>query len=211
MIASEEAARTWLGEHLIDDAAVWTRLELLIARLKEENTRQNLVSRMTLDHVWQRHICDSAQLLIHVPRGTIYRWLDLGTGAGFPGLVVATLRPDLGVTMVESRARRVEWLTRVAEELGLSNTTVLGTQLQRIESSNFDVISARAFAPLGSLVAWAARFSTQSTLWVLPKGRSAAQELSELQGWRHTFHVEHSLTDPDAGIVVGYLAGPERR
>lgn len=112
--------------------------------------------------------------------------------------------------MVESRGRRVEWLIQTAEELGLTNASIFGLQLQRVESKIFNVISARAFAPLDTLLNLAARFSTQSTSWVLPKGRSAAQELSALQGWRHTFHVEQSLTDPDAGIVVGALAGPER-
>lgn len=210
MIDNEETGRKWLDECMVDSTDVWAKLELLVARLKEENTRQNLVSRTSLDCIWQRHVCDSAQLLHHVPRETVSNWLDLGTGAGFPGLVVAILCPTVDVTMVESRGRRVEWLIQTAEELGLTNASIFGLQLQRVESKIFNVISARAFAPLDTLLNLAARFSTQSTSWVLPKGRSAAQELSALQGWRHTFHVEQSLTDPDAGIVVGALAGPER-
>lgn len=211
MIIGEEAARTWLSEDLVIDADAWGKLALLVARLKEENTKQNLVSRSSLEHVWQRHICDSAQLLRYAPRGTVETWLDLGTGAGFPGLVIAATAPSIHVTMVESRGRRAEWLSRMVEQLGLLNATVEGEQLQRVADMSVDVISARAFAPLDTLLALASRFSTQSTLWLLPKGRSAAQELSELQGWRHTFHVEQSLTDPDAGIVVGRLANPERR
>lgn len=210
MIVSEEAARAWLADDLNLDPDTWAKLELFVARLIEENTRQNLVSRASLEHVWQRHICDSAQLLRYVPRETVQTWLDLGTGAGFPGLVIAVLSPSIRVTMVESRGRRIEWLKRVVDELKLTNAAVVGVQLERVETFHADVISARAFAPLATLLSLTARFSTQSTLWVLPKGRSAAQELSELQGWQHSFHVEQSLTDPDAGIVVGSLAGPER-
>ena len=107
MIDSEESARDWLRAlPECDDAAV-DRLQRFIALLAEENTRQNLVSAASLDEVWRRHIVDSAQLLAHVPRGTS-PWLDLGTGAGFPGMVVAALRPDCEVLMVESRTRRTE-------------------------------------------------------------------------------------------------------
>ena len=210
MIVDEETARAWLMQCPGLDAAVMVKLELLIARLVDENTRQNLVSRATLEHVWQRHICDSAQLLSIVSRETIRTWLDLGTGAGFPGLVIALMAPDVAVTMVESRGRRVEWLQVMIEELALTNATIIGQSLERIEMFPVDVISARAFAPLKSLLQMADRFSTRSTLWLLPKGRSAAQELSDLKGWRHTFHVKQSLTDADAGIVVGNLVCPER-
>jgi 16S rRNA (guanine527-N7)-methyltransferase len=210
MIVGEEAARAWLGQRWDLSSSTSAKLDVLVERLREENTRQNLISRGTIDNVWQRHICDSAQLLTYVPRETTSTWLDLGTGAGFPGLVIATLEPGINVTMVESRSRRVDWLGRITAELALTNTTILGQRLERIDSFHADVISARAFAPLAPLLDLAARFSTKSTLWLLPKGRSAAQELSELEGWRHTFHVEQSLTDPDAGIVVGTLANPER-
>jgi 16S rRNA (guanine527-N7)-methyltransferase len=210
MIVNEDAARTWLTTNLNCTADIISKLELLAARLREENIKQNLVSRTTLDRVWQRHICDSAQLLRFVSRETSRNWLDLGTGAGFPGLVIATIASGLEVTMVESRHRRVEWLNHMVDELGLANAKVLGNQLERVESVQTDVISARAFAPLDTLMGLAARFSTQSTLWLLPKGRSAAQELSQLRHWRHKFHVEQSLTDPDAGIVVGSLASSER-
>jgi 16S rRNA (guanine527-N7)-methyltransferase len=133
--------------------------------------------------------------------------MDLGTGAGFPGLVIAILRPDLEVTMVEVRARRVEWLERASAVLRLTNAQTVGSRLELVQTSIVGVISARAFAPLEVLLELSARFSTEDTTWLLPKGRSAAQELSSLRGWRHTFHVEPSVTDPEAGIVVGKLVG----
>jgi 16S rRNA (guanine527-N7)-methyltransferase len=133
--------------------------------------------------------------------------MDLGTGAGFPGLVVAALRPECEVLMVESRPRRSAWLDLARAELGLTHAAVCARRLEQIESREIGVISARAFAPLERLLRLSSRFSTSETLWLLPKGRSAQQELQELRGWRHKFHVEQSLTEPDAGIIVGTLAG----
>lgn len=205
MMESEQHAQDWLKTSGVSDAAM-ARLAHFIDLLRVENTQQNLVSASSLDHVWQRHIADSAQLHLHVPRGTDYRWLDLGTGAGFPGLVMAIIRDDIAMTLIESRRRRITWLERVAAELELTNMTVVGQKLEAVPTSSVDVISARAFAPLDNLLALAGRFSTNRTLWLLPKGRSAVQEVEELHGWNHTFHVEPSITDSHAGIIVGRLA-----
>ncbi|MEY4472195.1 MAG: rRNA ((527)-N(7))-methyltransferase RsmG [Pseudomonadota bacterium] len=207
MITSETAAQAWLAALPEWDPAAAERIACLIALLAEENARQNLVAAASLAVVWQRHIVDSAQLLTHVPRETSGPWLDLGTGAGFPGLVIAALRPDCEVVMVESRARRVEWLERARIALGLDHARVVGARLELVESRPFSVISARAFAPLVRLLDLSARFSTKDTLYLLPKGRSAQQELLELRGWNHMFHVEQSLTDPEAGVIVGQLLG----
>lgn len=207
MIESEEEARAWLQALPECDGAALERLELLCAMLAEENQRQNLVSAASLDQVWLRHIVDSAQLLPHVPRETPGSWLDLGTGAGFPGLVIAALRPECEVLMVESRKRRIEWLDRARIAMGLDKAQVLGQRLEMVETRQVSVISARAFAPLDRLLPLSARFSTTDTIWLLPKGRSAQQELDDLRKWRHVFHVEQSLTDPQAGIIVGTLAG----
>lgn len=211
MIATEQQARAWLAALPEWDAVAAERIERLIALLVEENARQNLVAAASLPLVWQRHIADSAQLLPHVPRETSSSWLDLGTGAGFPGLVIAALRPDCEVVMVESRARRIEWLERARIALGLERAQVVGARLEQVESRPFRVISARAFAPLVRLLDLSARFSTKDTLYLLPKGRSAQQELSELKGWNHLFHVEQSLTDPEAGVIVGQLLGKKGR
>jgi 16S rRNA (guanine527-N7)-methyltransferase len=209
VIADEIEARAWLQQLPECDAAAMARLEHLVLLLAEENQRQNLVSAASLGEVWRRHIADSAQLLLHVPRGTS-PWLDLGTGAGFPGLAIAALRPDDEVLLIESRRRRIEWLEHAAVELGLSRVTVHGARLEDVPSRNVAVISARAFAPLDRLLELSARFSTSDTIWLLPKGRSAHQELAMLRGWNHMFHVEQSLTDSEAGVIVGTLAGQMR-
>jgi len=205
MIEGELAARDYVVGLEQSDALAMTRLDRLAELLATENQRQNLVSVASLDEMWLRHIADSAQLLAYVPRET-GSWLDLGTGAGFPGLVIACLLSGTRVLLVESRARRIAWLREASEALGLGNVTVLGQRLELVKSLPVSVISARAFAPLDKLLRLSARFSTADTLWLLPKGRSARQELHELTGWDHSFHVEQSLTDSQAGIIVGALA-----
>ena len=205
-VTTEAEARAWLTGLAEWDDAAGRRLDLLAAMLAEENQRQNLVSAASLEAVWLRHIVDSAQLLSYVPRETSSPWLDLGTGAGFPGLVIAVLRPDIEMVMVESRPRRAEWLERVRSAMGLANASVIGVTLEKVRSRPFCVISARAFAPLPKLLNLSARFSTATTTWLLPKGRSARQELLDLTEWKHMFHVEQSLSDADAGVIVGTLA-----
>ncbi len=204
MISSEEEARAWLRTLPSYDASVDRRLEEFAALLVEENRMQNLIAASTVGALWRRHIADSAQLIPHVSRETP-TWLDLGSGAGFPGLIAAILIPATKVMLVECRPLRAAWLRRVSAALRLDNVEVRSDRVQALTAYPVAVISARAFAPLDRLVQRAARFSTSGTIWLLPKGRSARDELVTLRGWRHTFHVEQSLTDPDAGIIVGRL------
>ena len=209
MITTEAEARAFC-DALCDEAAM-ARLEHFIGLLEAENRQQNLISNASLDSVWQRHIADSLQLLLHVPRETAGPWMDLGSGAGMPGLVLAIARPDQTFHLVESRKKRVAWLEGVARHFNLNNCHVHGTRLESVESTPMQVICARAFAPLEKLLSLSARFSTQDTVWLLPKGRSAAQELSEQpESIRHMFHVEQSRTDDQAGIVTGQGRPPIR-
>ena len=201
---TEEEARNWFGSALGCEAATLAQLDLLVELLCTENANQNLVSAASLEHVWVRHLADSAQLLL-VPRETPPdRWLDLGSGAGFPGLVVALLRADIEVILVESRAKRIAWLEGAIDRLGISNARVAGCRLELLESVPMGTISARAFAPLPQLLALSARFSTPQTQWLLPKGRNGRQELLEMpKTIRSMFHVEQSLTDAGSVILVG--------
>jgi 16S rRNA (guanine527-N7)-methyltransferase len=202
VLRDETSARAFVEG--LTDAAGMLRLEALSAALINENQRQNLISRPSEAQMWVRHIADSAQLLRLVPRETPSRpWLDLGTGAGFPGLVIAALRPEWKIVLVESRARRVEWLEHMVRELDLGNCRVEGRRLELVEPFKASVISARAFAPLEKLLNLSAPFSTKATTYLLPKGRSAAQELQAMpRKIRGMFHVEQSLTDEEAGIIV---------
>ena len=178
------------------------RLDAFVEFLRRENEQQNLVSRSTLDHVWTRHILDSAQLLRFTPPGA-QTWLDLGTGGGFPGLILSALSP-LHFTLVESRKLRIDFLTRAAGLLGIADrVSIICTSIEKFETSPFDVISARAFAPLDRLLPLAERFATPNTRWVLPKGKNAQSELEAAESsWQGDFRLEASVTDPDARIIV---------
>lgn len=206
MITTEEQARAYIAG--LTDSAGMERLEAFAALVLEENQRQNLIARATEPHLWQRHMADSAQLIENVSRETLGPnapgpWLDLGSGPGFPGLVIAALCPNMPVVLVESRARRVEFLNHAIQTLGLIKCRVEGQRLERVTPFPARAISARAFAPLDKLLQLSAPFSTRATAYVLPKGRSAAKELESLKpSIRAMFHVKHSLTDPEAGIIV---------
>ena len=201
MINEEAQARDYVAR--LCDASAIERLEILATELTRENEFQNLIAKATVPTLWQRHIADSAQLLEFADTPSA-PWLDLGSGAGFPGLVIAAMRPEIAVILVESRKRRVEWLERAAKAMGLENCRVEGRKLELVDTIEAGVISARAFAPLDRLLGLSARFSTSGTRWVLPKGRSAAQEVAGLpKNRRSMFHVEQSRTDTEAGIVVG--------
>lgn len=206
MITTEDEARAYVAG--LTDAEGMARLEAFAALVLAENQRQNLIAKATEPHIWQRHMADSAQLLENVSRETLGAnaggpWVDLGSGPGFPGLVIAILCPNMPVVLVESRSRRVEFLESAVAALDLCKCRVEGQRLERITPFAARAISARAFAPLPKLLSLSAPFSTSTTRYVLPKGRSAAQELEALKpSIRAMFHVKHSLTDADAGIIV---------
>ena len=206
MIHNEAEARAYVAG--LTDAEGLARIEAFAALVLEENQRQNLIAKPTEAHIWQRHIADSAQLIENVSRETFGpnaggAWLDLGSGPGFPGLVIAALHPNMPVVLVESRSRRAEFLIRCIAALDLPKCRVEAQRLERVAPFSARAISARAFAPLPKLLTLSAPFSTSATRYVLPKGRSAAQELEALKpAIRAMFHVKHSLTDPEAGIIV---------
>ncbi|VAW00498.1 16S rRNA (guanine(527)-N(7))-methyltransferase [hydrothermal vent metagenome] len=202
---TEEEARAWLSENFDVSRETWDRLELFLSLLREEMSRQNLISKSSANHIWARHVVDSAQLLHLVPKQSkLKTWLDLGTGAGFPGIIAALLG-DFKVHLVESRAKRIAFLQEIINQLNLQeNAIVIGSRLEQIDGFPVEIISARAFAPLDKLLKLSHRFSTEKTLWLLPKGKNALRELQALpQKHRKLFHVEQSLTDPEAGILVG--------
>ena len=181
------------------------RLNAIVDLVLAESTRQNLISARTVDDIWSRHVLDSVQLLRFGEEG---RWLDLGTGAGFPGLVIAAF--GLGdVVLVEERRLRHEFLLLAADALGLTNVTVAGSKLERVEPFAATTISARAFAPLDRIFSLAHRFSTEKTRWVLPKGRNARVELESAQAtWHGEFRLEPSVTDPSSAIIVAENVRP---
>ena len=175
------------------------KIEAYVALLRDESGRQNLIAASTLDELWDRHIVDSAQLVRFEPRSGA-SWVDIGSGAGLPGVVIACL-VDGPVKMVEPRRLRADFLHKLCESLHLNATVFLG-KAERAEGE-YEVITARAVANLSKVLEISAHLSTRKTVWALPKGRNAAAELADAQkAWQGTFHVEQSVTDADSHIVV---------
>jgi 16S rRNA (guanine527-N7)-methyltransferase len=205
----EEAAKHWLSETLTVSRETLDQLAAFREIVIDESTRQNLISAASIPQFWVRHIVDSAQLMLAAP--TKGAWLDLGTGAGFPGMVIAILRAQ-PITLVESRRRRVDFLAKSATTLGLSHVTLQASPLERMNSASFSVISARAFAPLPKLLTLAHRFSQKETVWLLPKGQSAQEELESIAGsWHGDFSLKPSVTDAQSAIIIGRGVTPHKR
>lgn len=205
---SEEEARVWLRTHLDVPRETFARLERFISLLIAEAARQNLIAASTMSSIWSRHIADSAQLLIFADR-PVRSWLDLGSGAGFPGLIVAALS-EARVTLVDSRKKRVAFLAEAAGVLGVEERVTLRcARVETMPDGHYDAISARAFAPLDRLLSVANRFARPDTIWLLPKGRSAASELEAARSsWQGAFRIEPSVTDPEAAIIVATEVQP---
>jgi 16S rRNA (guanine527-N7)-methyltransferase len=175
------------------------RLETYAELLKAESQGQNLVSAATIEDIWERHIIDSAQLVRFEPNlGAA--WIDIGSGAGLPGIIIACLVAG-PVTLAEPRRLRAQFLQKVVSALGL-HATVQQAKAERI-AGTFDVITGRAVASLPRFLALCDHLSTKNTVWVLPKGRSAQSELAEAKRtWQGDFRVEPSVTDADSRIIV---------
>lgn len=204
---TEDEARAWLTAQYDVPRETWDALEHFVALLADEATRQNLIAASTLPTVWSRHIADSAQLL-KLAEGA-RTWLDLGSGAGFPGLIIAALG-SAHVTLVDSRKKRVAFLEEAARTLGIeSRVTLVCSRVETLSTSHYDAISARAFAPLDRLLPMAARFARPDTIWLLPKGKSAVSELEAARGsWQGAYRIEPSVTDPEAAIIVATRVRP---
>jgi len=177
------------------------RIEHFVALLAEENQRQNLVSKSTVPDVWRRHIADAAQLVAFAPnRGS---WLDIGSGAGLPGLVIAIITGE-PMLLIEPRRLRSDFLQRTIAALDLGPTVlVIQSKVEAVRYPPVDVITARAVASIEQLFEIAVHLSHKGTIWVLPKGRSAKSELDEARRtWQGDFRLEPSRTDPEAQIVI---------
>jgi 16S rRNA (guanine527-N7)-methyltransferase len=164
----------------------------------------NLVSATTLPDLWRRHFADSAQLLALAPN--FKTWADLGSGAGFPGLVIAILSAnhhDRCVHLVESNGRKCAFLSEAVRETGV-NVTIHNVRIEDAadQIGPVDVVSARALAPLVKLLGLARPFICKGALGVFPKGRDAAQEIAEAQKrWKFRWKTTPSRTDSQGQII----------
>ena len=187
------------------DQAALDRLQAFVDLLRRWQKAHNLVSSRTLDETWARHVADSLQLVPHAPPSG--SWVDLGSGAGFPGLVVAIVLAGRPVrfTLVESNAKKCAFLRAAARATGAA-AEVACTRIEdyaRAHPEPPDVISARALAPLPRLCALAAPLMGPQTLLLLLKGREFAAEAEEAsQSWDYDLLVSPSRTDSSGQIVA---------
>ncbi len=200
---TDDEAKQWLHDRGWLTGDIGARLEWLVAEILREGAAQNLISAASRDVIWARHVVDSAQLLEAADVRADSTWMDIGSGAGFPGLVLACINPA-PILLVEPRALRVTHLRHCADVLALRHCSVVHGHVEKVrEAVAVDVITARAYAPLQKIFGTARHMAGLSTTWVLPKGRNVEMELaSARQQWQGVFHVKQSVTDPESRIVV---------
>ena len=180
-------------------------MKALSGLVEKWNTTINLVGKSTLPDIWSRHIVDSAQLFALAPRDA-KSWLDLGSGGGFPGLVIAILAreatPDLVVTLVESDLRKATFLRLVGQELNLA-VQVKNARIESLAPIESDVISARALAPLPKLLEYAEKHLRADGVAIFPKGMKYNEELSDSRKlWNFDCEAHQSLSGSDSAILV---------
>ena len=199
--AEEFAAKTGVSRETL------ARLKAYADLLTDWNARHNLVAKSTLPDLWHRHFWDSAQLVPQIPAGA--RTLaDLGSGAGFPGLVLALLRPELTVTLHEATTKKCAFLQAAADRIGLK-VTIRNSRLEDLPAQAFDAVTARALAPLPQLLQYAYPFTGPNSVCLFLKGQNVGAELTEAHKyWSMEVSQVPSQTEPSAAIVTVRKLGP---
>jgi 16S rRNA (guanine527-N7)-methyltransferase len=182
----------------------WERLDRFVALLLKWQKTTNLVAPSTLPNLWTRHVADSLQLIPLAP--TARRWIDLGAGGGFPGLVIAcALTPTGQVHLVESNQKKAGFLREAARALSLPAIV----HAQRIEdvvagaTDSFDVVTARALAPLDKLIGYAIPLLKNGAVGLFPKGQDIGVELTQAsKSWSIQAELIPSITDPNGRVVI---------
>lgn len=180
------------------------RLKEFVALLTKWNAAINLVSKDSISQIWSRHMVDSAQIFSLA--ANVKLWADLGSGGGFPGVVIAILAaemdPDMNVVLVESDQRKAAFLRQTCINLGLS-TEISSERIEKIHSLQADVISARALAPLPQLCEFTRRHLAPDGRAIFLKGRSYQAEIAAArESWNFSLETHASITDPASIILV---------
>ena len=198
-------------ERLNVSRETFSRLETLVDLLKKWNPRINLVSKSTLDTLWERHILDSVQVFRAADRD-YSKWVDIGSGGGFPGLVVAILaaeeNPGSQITMIESDQRKCAFLRTVLRETGISGN-VIAKRIEAVEPQGADILSARALADLSKLFEFAERHLSEGGVALFPKGVTWEKELNAARKtW--SFEAEVIKSETESGAVILKIEGLSR-
>ncbi|MCB1532234.1 MAG: 16S rRNA (guanine(527)-N(7))-methyltransferase RsmG [Alphaproteobacteria bacterium] len=160
----------------------FAKLQAYHALLLKWQAAINLISPKTIQESWQRHFADSAQILPYISE-SIKTLVDLGSGAGFPGLVIGIMRPDIEVHLIESDERKAQFLRTVSRETGAENVTVENARIEEIEGLKPDLITARALSDLPTLLRYAEIWATDNPAleMLFLKGQSYAEEIADAQ------------------------------
>lgn len=197
MILTDALPRLDVSRETID------RLRALEALTAKWTERINLISRTTRDDIWTRHIIDSVQIFPLAPAAARH-WVDLGSGGGFPGLVLACLLADRDsgrITLIESDQRKCAFLRTAVRDLTLP-ATILARRIEEVPPTGADVLTARALAPLIDLLPFAERHLTPMGVAVFPKGRNAEREIDTARTrWAFDCTAIPSITDPSATLL----------
>ncbi|MBL4874214.1 MAG: 16S rRNA (guanine(527)-N(7))-methyltransferase RsmG [Rhodobacteraceae bacterium] len=180
------------------------RLEAYAALLIKWNPKINLVAKSTITDVWHRHMADSAQLWALTP-ADVSTWVDIGSGAGFPGLVIGAIAaeksPDMKITLVESDRRKSIFLQTAARKMGIA-VEVITKRIEQLEPQNADILSARALSSLPQLLEFAEKHRNENGICLFPKGARVDSELTEASScWHMAYETIPSMTDRDAVIL----------
>lgn len=184
------------------------RLQALSALIAKWTKTINLVSARDIDNLWDRHVVDSAQILEFAPDGW-ESWVDIGSGAGLPGLVVAAFHPERQITLIDSDTRKALFLKTASRELGL-NTKVVCERIEKADRQNTDILSARALAPLTDLMSYASRHLAADGVALFLKGQNVDREIEEAKReWVFDLEAFESKTDVNGRILK--VRGIQRR
>ena len=179
------------------------RLEVFASVLEDWNARISLVSAASMKYLWRRHIWDSAQLFRFIPEG-VRSLVDLGSGAGFPGLILAVLlgaHHPIRVVLYESIAKKCRFLEEVAYRTGVE-VEVRNARIEEAGPEPFDIVTARACAPLTQLLAYALPFQDKDSRSLFLKGQGVGAELTEAyKDWSMVVEQRQSLSDPSGTIL----------
>ena len=172
-----------------------------VALLLKWNSKINLIGPMTESDIWSRHIDDSLQLLPLIPESTA-SLVDLGSGAGLPGMVIAIARPDLEVTLVEQDQRKAAFLNEAKHVLQLSNVLVQPINITKLNGT-YNVVTARALASLSHLLSYAEPLLKTDGICLFPKGANHQNEVEEARlQWQFEHSLKSSMTNDNASIVT---------
>lgn len=189
------------------------RFETYDALLLDWSARHNLVARASIEDRWRRHFLDCAQLYPLVPAAS-RTLVDLGSGAGFPGLVLAAMGQERGLKtfLIESVGKKAAFLRAAAAAMGLSNVEVIPERIEKVKISPPDVVTARALAPLDKLLSFVHEFAGPSTLALLPKGLDVEVELTQAaKSWHMELMRHPSATSAGSTILAIRRITPRRR